>query len=93
MEGVDFFFYFTVEKKILTISRIKSSQPMLSMIIEHLSAATFSKIFILLVRNGLLVSARSANMLINSLNISCEKMLTKCYSAILDEIVLSHYLF
>uniref|UniRef100_A0A0A9EYV6 Androgen induced inhibitor of proliferation (As3) / pds5, putative n=1 Tax=Arundo donax TaxID=35708 RepID=A0A0A9EYV6_ARUDO len=43
---------------------------MLNIIIEHLSAATVSNIFILLVRYGLLVSARSTNMLINSLNIS-----------------------
>uniref|UniRef100_A0A0A8Y7F2 Androgen induced inhibitor of proliferation (As3) / pds5, putative n=1 Tax=Arundo donax TaxID=35708 RepID=A0A0A8Y7F2_ARUDO len=43
---------------------------MLTIIIEHLSAAKVSSIFILLVIYGLLVLARSANMLINSLNIS-----------------------
>ena len=83
------YLYLTDVKKILTISRIKSSHPMLSIIIEHRSAATLSNIFILLVRYGLLVSVRSANMLINSLNISCKKTVNQVLlSAVLGQIAI-----
>lgn len=64
--------YFTTLKKTSNIFRTKSSEPMYNIIVPHLRAATVSNIFDLLVKNGLLISARSSNTLIISLKTSCK---------------------
>lgn len=60
----------TTEKKILNISRINSSESISSIITEHFNRATVSNILTLFEKSGLEVSARSAKILMISLNTS-----------------------
>lgn len=63
----------TTEKKILNISRIKSSESISSIITEHFSWATVSNILTLFEKSELEISDRSANVLMISLNTSWVK--------------------
>ena len=68
MKRVDY--NLTTEKKILNISMTRSLQSISNIITKHLHLETVSTILTLLEKNGLVVSASSANMLRISLNIS-----------------------
>lgn len=64
--------YLTTEKKILNISRTKSSQPMSSISKQHLRVAIISNILTLQAKNGLSISAKSLKVQMMSLKTPCK---------------------